>query len=52
MEVFVVFSLFLAILFGRNDYLHALLSGLIYNRIAIITAIGKKVLSLNPFNQI
>lgn len=51
-DVFVLFSLHLTILFWWNDYLHPLFFCVINNGIAVIATIGKQILCLYSFNHI
>ncbi len=50
-EILVVISLVGAVLSWRNDRVHLLFFGLLYDFIAIIAAIREKMIGVNPLNQ-
>jgi hypothetical protein len=51
MKFFVLFPLYGTVSLGRDDRIHALVSGLIENGVAIIPAIRKQMFGGNAFDQ-
>lgn len=49
-KMFVIVSLLLSILAGRDHHAHALSDGLLNDGITVITLVGQQVLSTKPFN--